>query len=77
MRKQIVLAIASFVCWCAPVTGQQQIRPGARTLVTGTRVTVNNGPGRTKRSARERRFGLVNHRCHRADYPLLPKYHET
>ncbi len=31
MRKQIVLAIASFVCWCAPVTGQQQIRPGART----------------------------------------------
>ena len=46
-------------------------------IPTGTRVTVNNGPGRTKRSARERRFGLVNHRCHRADYPLLPKYHET
>ena len=44
MRKQLLVAIASFVCWCAPVIGQQ-ITPLNGGQVTSLRVTINNGPG--------------------------------
>jgi hypothetical protein len=44
MRKQVGVAIASFVCLCAPVIGQQ-ITPVNGEQITSPRVTINNGPG--------------------------------
>src|SRR5882757_2603855 len=44
MRKQAMVAIASFACWCAPVIGQQ-ITPLNGGQVTSPRVTINSGPG--------------------------------
>jgi hypothetical protein len=44
MRKQVVIAIAGFVCLCAPVMGQQ-ITPINGGQVTSPKVTINNGPG--------------------------------
>jgi hypothetical protein len=59
MRKQVVVAIASFVCWCAPavllmalscllgapLSSGQAITPVNGGQVASPRVTINNGPG--------------------------------